>query len=61
MLNIKKTILILIYQCNIIVSSKKGVASIDWNTMIMYYDYYDECVYEGIEPKNFWDWYYEEE
>ena len=25
----------------------------------MYYDYYDECVYEGIEPKNFWDWYYE--
>ena len=31
----------------------------DWDTMIMYYDYYDECVYEGIEPKNFWDWYYE--
>lgn len=25
----------------------------DWDTMIMYYDYYDECVYEGIEPKNF--------
>lgn len=31
----------------------------DWDTMIIYYDYYDECVYEGIEPKNFWDWYYE--
>ena len=31
----------------------------DWDTMIMYYDYYDECVYEGIEPKNFWDWCYE--
>ena len=29
--------------------------------MIMYYDYYDECVYEGIKQKNFWDWYYEGE
>ena len=27
----------------------------------MYYDYYDECVYEGIKQKNFWDWYYEGE
>ena len=53
MLNIKKTILTLIYQYNITVSSKKGVESMDWDTMIMYYDYYDECVYEGIEPKNF--------
>lgn len=33
----------------------------DRDTMIMYYDYYNECVYEGIEPKNFWDWYYEGE
>ena len=46
MLNIKKIILTSIYQYNITVSSKKGVASIDWDTMIMYYDYYDECVYE---------------
>ena len=33
----------------------------DQDTMIMYYDYYDECVYEGIKQKNFWDWYYEGE
>lgn len=33
----------------------------DWDTMTMYYDYYDECLFEGEEPKSFWDWYYEEE
>lgn len=39
----------------------KGVENMDWDTMIMYYNYYDECLFEGKEPKNFWDWYYEGE
>lgn len=33
----------------------------DWDTMMMYYDYCDECAYKGIEPKGFWGWYYEGE
>lgn len=61
MLNIKKIILTLTYQYNIIVLSKKGCEGMDWDTMIMYYEYYDECIFEGEEPKNFWDWYYEGE
>lgn len=33
----------------------------DYETMALYYDYCEACYYEGIEPKNFWDWYYEGE
>ena len=61
MLNIKKIILTSIYQYNIIVSSKKGVERMDYETMALYYDYCEACCYEGIEPKSFWDWYYEGE
>lgn len=33
----------------------------DWDTIIKYYNYCDECAHEGVEPKGFWGWYYEGE
>ena len=33
----------------------------DYETMALYYDYCETCCYEGIEPKGFWEWYYEGE
>ena len=32
----------------------------DWDTIMMYDEYCNDCHYEGKEPKDFWDWYYDE-
>lgn len=33
----------------------------NYETMLAYDEYCQECDYEGVIPKDFWKWYYEGE
>lgn len=37
---------------------KKGYESMNYETLLAYDEYCKECNYEGVTPKDFWNWYY---